>query len=153
MTISQCLDAAVAGGELAPDEAAALRRDFERFRANRENGGSSMADEQAKADLIEALTAEAAHKRRKAKLALKNIQEIDNDLRNWKNAKGEYDIAAAALDKLEHFGTRNSPPSPAGKRPSPAWRMRRWKRRCTISGAPRSAATRRAGTRPSSTIS
>lgn len=105
MTISQCLDTAVAGGELAPDEAAALRRDFERFRASRENGGSSMADEQAKADLVEALTAEAAHKRRKAKLALKNIQEVNNDLRNWKNAKGEYDIAAAALDKLEHFGT------------------------------------------------
>lgn len=105
MSINQCLDTAVKGGELSNEEADSLKRDYERFRENRENGGPALAAEQAKADLLESIAAATAHKRRKAKLALANVREIDRDLRAYRDAKGRANIATAALDKLEHFGS------------------------------------------------
>lgn len=105
MSIFDCLDEAVKGDELKKADAERLKRDYQRFRDSHANTNPSMADEQAKKDLLDSLAADTAHKRRKAKLALKNIREIDADLRSHKTPAGKGDIAAAALDKLEHFGS------------------------------------------------
>lgn len=105
MSFENCLATAVEGGELKKQDAERLQRDYDRFRNGHANTDPSMAAEQAKRDLFDSLQAETAHKRRKAKLALKNIREIDADLRSHKTPAGKPDIAAASLDKLEHFGT------------------------------------------------
>jgi len=105
MTIDACIDTAAKGGEISKAEAERLKADYRRFRERHGNTAPSMADEQARLDLLEEMKAETAHKRRKAKLALKNIREIDADLRSYRTASGKSDISAAALDKLEHFGT------------------------------------------------
>ncbi|TRL39825.1 hypothetical protein [Rhizobium straminoryzae] len=68
-----------------------------------------MADAEAKKALTELLKAESAHQKRKAKLSLQSIQRISAALSSYKNAKGEHDIAAAAIDTLEHFGTAPFP--------------------------------------------
>ncbi|MEP2449812.1 MAG: hypothetical protein ABJH70_04180 [Nitratireductor sp.] len=105
MSIFECLDRAVDGGELKKADAERLKRDYQRFRDHHANANAGHADEQARLDLLESMAADTAHKRRKAKLALKNIREIDADLKSHKTAAGKFDIGAAALDKLEHFGT------------------------------------------------
>lgn len=104
MTIEACIDTAVQGGELSKAEAERLKAEYQRFRERHANTAPSMADAQAKLDMIEEMKAETAHKKRKAKLALANIREVDIDLRSFRNAAGKSDIAAAALYKLEHFG-------------------------------------------------
>lgn len=105
MSFEDCLATAVDGGELKKKDAERLKRDFDRFRASHANTDPSMAAEQAKRDLLESLAADTAHKRRKAKLSLKNVQELDADLRSHRTPAGKQDLAAAALDKLEHFGS------------------------------------------------
>lgn len=104
MSIDHCLSNAVAGGELSRDSAERLKRQYEAFRETYANGGPANAGAQAKADLAESLSAEAATARRRAKLALKNAREIDADLKSYRTPGGRADIAAAALLKLEHFG-------------------------------------------------
>lgn len=105
MSIFDCLDTAVAGDELTKADAERLKRDYRRFRDSHANADPSLADAQAKKDLLDSLAAATAHKRRQAKLALKNIREVDADIRSHKTPAGQADIGAAALDKLEHFGT------------------------------------------------
>lgn len=104
MSIENCLNNAVAGGELSKADAERLARQFHAFRETYANGGPANADAQAKADLHESLAAEAKAKRRRAKLALKNAREVDADLKSYRTPGGRADIAAAALLKLEHFG-------------------------------------------------
>lgn len=105
MSFEDCLATAIEGGELKKQDAERLKRDFDRFKASHANTDPSLAAEQAKRDLLESLAAETAHKRRKAKLALKNVQELDADLRSHRTPAGKQDLAAAAIDKLEHFGS------------------------------------------------
>lgn len=105
MTFQQCLATAVEGGELKSDDAKRLQRDFDRFRAQFASNSEATADAEAKRALTELLKAETQHQKRKAKLSLASIRRIDNDLKNYRNAKGEHDIAEAATDLLEHFGT------------------------------------------------
>jgi hypothetical protein len=105
MSFDQCLATAVEGGELKQSDADRLKRDFERFRASHADTDPALAADQARKDLLESLAADTAHKRRKAKLAMKNIQELDADLRSHRTPAGKADIAAAAIDKLEHFGS------------------------------------------------
>ncbi|MER8380715.1 hypothetical protein [Mesorhizobium sp. M1399] len=105
MSFEDCLATAVDGGELKKRDAERLKRDFDRFRASHANTDPSLAAAQAKKDLYESLSAETAHKRRKAKLALKNVQQLDADIRSHRTPAGKADIAAAAIDKLEHFGS------------------------------------------------
>lgn len=105
MSFEDCLATAVDGGDLKKRDAERLKRDFDRFKASHANTDPSMAAEQAKKDLYESLAAETAHKRRKAKLSLKNVQELDADLRSHRTPAGKADISAAAIDKLEHFGS------------------------------------------------
>ncbi|TCD15142.1 hypothetical protein [Oricola cellulosilytica] len=104
MSIQNCLNEAVRGGELSKQEAERLKRDFERFRKHRAAGGDALADEQARLDLLQSLKADTAQKRRRAKIALQNIREIENDFFTHRNAAGNADIAEAGLLKLEHFG-------------------------------------------------
>jgi len=105
MSIDACLANAVDGGVIDKAQAAELKREYERLEQARSNDGPSIAAEQARLDLADMLKAEAEHKKRKARLALKNIREIDADLRSHRTPAGKADIAEAALDKLEHFGT------------------------------------------------
>lgn len=105
MSFNDCINTAIEGGELKKADGDRLKRDYERFRASHANTDPSFAAEQAKRDLHESLSAETKHKRRKAKLALKNIREVDADIRSHRTPAGKADIAAAAIDKLEHFGT------------------------------------------------
>jgi hypothetical protein len=105
MSIDACLANAVDGGVIDKRQAKELREEYERLRQARANDGPSMADEQARLDLAESLRAEAADKRRRAKLAAKSIRQLDADLRSHRTQAGRQDIAEAAIDKLEHFGT------------------------------------------------
>lgn len=100
----QCMANAVDGGEISREEAARLRAEFDRLRDARANGSTTRAAEEAKRDLADMLKAENEHARRKAKLSLRSIREIDAHLQSFRTAAGEADIAAAALAKLENFG-------------------------------------------------
>lgn len=105
MSFKDCLTTAVEGGELSELDAQKLARDFDRLRGRFAANSEATADAEAKKALAALLKAETAHQRRKAKLAISSIKRIDADLKSYKNPKGEADIAAAATDLLEHFGT------------------------------------------------
>lgn len=105
MSFSDCIDTAVEGGELSREDGARLKRDFDRFRRRFAENSEATADAEAKRALGELLKAETAHEKRKAKLALDSIGRVAADLDGYRNAKGERDIASAAIDMLEHFGT------------------------------------------------
>jgi hypothetical protein len=105
MSFANCLDEAVAGGDLTKADAARMLKEFNRFRDAHANAKPGMADAQAKQDLLDLLKAETAHKRRKAKLSLQAIRRIAADARSHKTPAGRHDIAAAFLDMLEHFGS------------------------------------------------
>lgn len=103
MSIDHCLANAVAGKEISQDDADQLKRRYEAFRESRETGGTASAADQARLDLAEILRAEAKEKRRRAKLALRSINQTDADLKSYRK-NGRADIGAAMLDKLENFG-------------------------------------------------
>lgn len=103
MSFSDCVNTAAEAGEITKDNAEWLKRRFDDLR-KKHAGKGSMADEAAKKELAKLLEAETAHKRKKAKLVIKAVKQMDADLRSFKNAKGEFDIAQAAIFKLEHFG-------------------------------------------------
>ena len=105
MTIADCLDNAVAGEEISRQDAERLKARFEDFRQRHASGAEATADFQARQDVIDELKADTAHKKRKAKLALRKLREIELNLSVYRDARGEADISAAVLDMLEHFGT------------------------------------------------
>lgn len=105
MSFETCIDTARAGGDISREAAERLKNEYEQFRRRAENGGKASADAQAKADLLDYLKADSAHKRRKAKLAIAAQSRIKAELFSHKNAAGKRDIAEAAIFKLEHFGT------------------------------------------------
>ncbi len=104
-TFSECLANAVSGGELSREDADRLAADFERLKAVHETGSSTTADAEAKRALEELLKAESDHQKRKAKLAIKSINRIAADITSYTDKAGNADVANAALDLLEHFGT------------------------------------------------
>lgn len=104
MTFADCLKTAIEGGELKPEDARRLEKDFKRFRDQFANNSAATADAEAKRALAELLKAESAHQKRKAKLALSSAKRIAADIMSYKNPKGEQDVGAAVLDLLEHFG-------------------------------------------------
>lgn len=103
-SFEECLKTAVDAEELSKADAERLQRDYDRFRSAHANTDPTFAAEQAKRDLYESMAADNAQRRRQAKLALKNIQQLDADIRSFRNAAGRGDMAAAALYKLENFG-------------------------------------------------
>ena len=105
MSFKQCLSYAVEDGEVSKADAASLQRQFERMRAKFAGNSEVNADAEAKRALADLLKAESAHQKRKAKLAISSIKRIAADLNSHRNTKGEADVAEAAVDMLEHFGT------------------------------------------------
>lgn len=105
MSFKDCLANAVEGGDLKAEDAKRLSRDYDRLRRRFAENSEATADAEAKRALTELLKAESQHQKRKAKLAVASIRRIDNDLKNYRNGRGQRDIAAAAADMLEHFGT------------------------------------------------
>lgn len=103
-SFEECLKTAVDAEELSRADAERLQREYDRFRAAHANTDPAFAAEQAKRDLYDSLAADSAQRRRQAKLALKNIREVDADINSYRTAAGRRDIGAAALYKLEHFG-------------------------------------------------
>ncbi len=101
----QCLANAVEAGEIGQDEADYLREEFDRFRGVAGAGSEATADAEAKRLLAELLKAESEHEKRKAALAIRAVNRIATDLGGWKNASGQNDVANAALDLMENFGT------------------------------------------------
>jgi hypothetical protein len=104
-SFSECLDNAVSGGEISRDDADRLRADFERLKAVHETGSSTTAEREAKRALEELLKAESDHEKRKARLAIRSINRIASEIRSHVDPRGRPDVASAALDMLEHFGT------------------------------------------------
>jgi hypothetical protein len=105
MTFENCLSSAVDGGEISRDDAARLKDRFDRMRAQFADASAVNADLEAKKALAELLKAESAHEKRKAKLSISSIKQMTADINSHRNARGERDVAEAALAKLEHFGT------------------------------------------------
>lgn len=100
----QCMANAIAGGEISREEAARLQAEFGRLRDARATGSTTRAAQEAKRDLADLLKAENEHAKRKAKLSLRSIREIDAQLQSFRTVAGEHDLASAALYKLENFG-------------------------------------------------
>lgn len=105
MSFDNCIDTARLSGDISREAADRLKQDYAEFRTRAEAGGKASADAQAKADLLDYLKADTAHKRRKAKLAIAAQSRIKAELFSHKNAAGKRDVAEAAIFKLEHFGT------------------------------------------------
>lgn len=103
MTFAKCIAEAVKGGELGRDDGDRLVRDFERLKAKHERDGPGIADERARAELVAALKAENAQKRRVAKLSLKTLSRLSADLASHRNAAGARDVAGAARLTLENY--------------------------------------------------
>ena len=103
MKFAECIAEAVRGSEIGREDGDRLVRDFERLREKHEQDGPGIADERARAELIEQIKAENADKRRRAKLALKAITRISADLNSHRNARGARDLPTAARLLLEDY--------------------------------------------------
>lgn len=104
-SFEECLDRAVSGGEISGDDAARLKADYKRLKAAHETGSSSTAEAEAKRALEDLLKAESDHAKRKAKLSIRSINRVAAEVMSHKDPRGRPDVATAALDMLEHFGT------------------------------------------------
>jgi len=104
-SFEECLTNAVAGNEISRNDAERLKAEYERLKAVHETGSSVTAEAEAKRALEELLKAESDHQKRKAKLAIKSINRIAAEVRSHVDPRGRPDVASAALDLLEHFGT------------------------------------------------
>lgn len=105
MSFKDCIDEALAAGELGNEEAARLTREFDRLRRKFAAGSEVTADAEAKRALADMLKAETEHQRRKAKLSLSSIKRIAADINSHRDASGKPNVNAAVLDLLEHYGT------------------------------------------------
>lgn len=105
MNFSQCLNSAVEQGALNRAEAEDLLRRFEELRGQHGlNFDPATAGKMARDELAAELRFDAIETRRRAKLQATAIEQVERDLLQFRNHKGEGDIVAAALKKLEHFG-------------------------------------------------
>lgn len=103
MKFAECIAEAVKGGELGREDGARLVDDFERLRQKHMQDGPGIADERARAELIERLKADNTHRRRQAKLAIKALAQNAADLNSYRTAGGERNVAEAARLKLENY--------------------------------------------------
>ncbi|TIS16007.1 MAG: hypothetical protein E5X07_36005, partial [Mesorhizobium sp.] len=76
-TFFQCIDNAVAGKVLKKKDGDRLKEDYRRFRESHANTAPAAANELARQDLLQDLAAQAAHKRRQAKLAIDGARRLD----------------------------------------------------------------------------
>ena len=100
---SECIAEAVKGGEIGHEDGERLKQRFDALRDKHMQDGPTIADERAKAELLEQLKADNREKSRRAKLALKAMTQISADLKSYRSSKGEPDLATAARLKLESY--------------------------------------------------
>lgn len=103
MKFAECIAEAVKGGEIGRDDGDRLVQDFERLRQKHMQDGPGIADERARAELIEQLKADNAHRRRVAKLSLKTLTRLSADLNSHRTAGGKRNLAEAARLTLENY--------------------------------------------------
>lgn len=104
MSFKECLATALEGKEITRADHDRLAREFDRARARAAVASEATADAEAKRALAELLKAETAHEKRKARLAISSIRRIAADLNAHTTARGDGDVAEAALFLLEHNG-------------------------------------------------
>jgi hypothetical protein len=104
MSISNCLKNAVDGGEISADEAERLNSLYEGFRAQHKSSGAPDADQRAKADTVERLTAVAQERKRRVLLAAVAHKRILQNVETHLGADGKPSIGGAAIAHLIHRG-------------------------------------------------
>jgi hypothetical protein len=104
MALTDCLAVALEGKEITRAQHDRLAAEFTRLQAKFKLGSETTAAANAKQALLDQLVAETAHKKRTAKLAIAAARQNTADLKAFRNPRGEADVAAAALFKLEHNG-------------------------------------------------
>lgn len=104
MSLKDCLATALEGGEISQIDHDRIAREFDRARARAALGSEVLADAEAKAQTLALLKAETAHKKRQAKLAISSIKRLSAEIGEHRTARGEADVAEAALFLLEHNG-------------------------------------------------
>jgi hypothetical protein len=96
MTLKNCIDTAVAGGEMDPGKAARAKALFDEIEATyrgRMNHGE--AARQAGEATVAAVKREAAEAKRVKLLQIRALAEAEFNLRGYRNSKGESDLGAA----------------------------------------------------------
>lgn len=104
MNFFDCIDGHVKRRHITDADAKRLKDEWRKLRAKRAVNAEGSADQLARADLLETLEKEKAHKRRKAKLALDAAKRIQADAFSHK-VNGLTNVGDAFLDMLEHFGS------------------------------------------------
>lgn len=99
MTVSTCLNNAYNAGQISQDELKALEHMHQTLLIHYGN-----ADE-AKAEMVRRLVAEAQNGKRQQALAQAKLQKIQDFMLNFRNFRGEPDPAAALVALLEYHGT------------------------------------------------
>ncbi len=102
MSIAKCLSNAVKAGEISEAEAADLNDLYEG--ARRRRAGSPFANSEAKAELSALLKAQAALRKRNARIAAEVHRRVVSDVGKYRTASGQEDIAEGSLALIEHFG-------------------------------------------------
>jgi hypothetical protein len=103
-TFFECIDSHVASKKITAADAKELKERWRKMRERHTANAAGSADMLARADLLDTLEKEKAHKRRKAKLSLDASRRVLADATSHK-VNGLTDIGAAFVDMLEHFGT------------------------------------------------
>lgn len=105
MGFSECINSAVAGGDLTKEEGSALQDEFQsRFAQNKLNMPDGKASQAAKESLAQQLRIEAADARKRLKMQKAVQGDVIGYFRSYTNAHGKADIFEAALNLLEHYG-------------------------------------------------
>lgn len=103
MTVRGCLDSAHAQGEITRADRDAL---LHLYNSLLDHYGNA---DQARAEMVERLMAEANHRRRQAHIAEDARTRVEGFLTGYRNARGEPDPAAALVLLLEHNGQTRMP--------------------------------------------
>lgn len=105
MPFIDCLNEAVAAGDITPEEAAALNDEFQsRFGQKRSQLGDDAAAKAAKDQLAGELRAQAIEKRRRAILTEKARQRLKARILDYRDERGSPDVYEAAVQILSHYG-------------------------------------------------
>ncbi|MGR6465393.1 hypothetical protein [Rhizobium sp. PAMB 3182] len=109
MSLRDCLNSAVAQGEINSRQAEELNRYYEaRFKRKRPGMTEREAAAQARDEVVAALKAEAKEKRRQVLLAEARRKEIADFIENYRDEKGHADQLDAALSLMVHNGYKGT---------------------------------------------
>lgn len=105
MSLRDCIDAAVAGGEMDPERARRARELFDGLEERYRGAGRMGPDEaarRAQEDTLAAVRRETAEKKRRTLLQIRAQQQLNLQLRSYRTARGQEDWGAALLSVLDH---------------------------------------------------